>query len=86
MKRKEGFVEEKVGEFYYLFPNGENIDGKIFSMNDTCKYIWDLLENEHSEQQIISAVAAYYGVKNEIVSEDIQDILSQMSMAKLIEK
>ena len=85
MKRKDGFVVERVGEFFYLFPNGENIEGKIFSMNDTCKYIWDLLESDHSEQQIISAVASFYGVNNKIVSEDIQEILSQMSMAGLIE-
>jgi len=85
MKRKNGFVEEKVGEFFYLYPKGENIEGKIFSMNDTCKFVWDLLENDQSELQVITAVATYYGVESEVVSEDIKEILSQMSMAGVIE-
>lgn len=85
MKRKNGFVEEKVGEFFYLYPEGENIEGKIFSMNDTCKFIWDLLENEQTESQIIVAVATFYGVESKIVTEDIKEILLQMSMAGVIE-
>lgn len=85
MKRKDDFVEEKVGEFFYLYPKGENIEGKIFSMNETCKYVWDLLENDQSESQIITAVATYYGVESRIVSEDIKDILTQMSMAGVID-
>lgn len=85
MKRKTGFVEEKVGDFFYLYPAGENVDGKIFSMNDTCKYVWDLLKSEQTEPQIIEAVAAYYKVERNVVSEDIKDILSQMYMAGVIE-
>lgn len=85
MKRKDSFVEEKVGEFFYIYPIGENIDGKIFSMNDTCKYVWDLLEKDQTESQIIEAVASYYGVESEMVSEDIKEILSQMCIAGVIE-
>lgn len=85
MKRKTGFVVEKVGDFFYIYPTGENVDGKIFSMNDTCKYVWDLLERDQTESRIIEAVAAYYKVESVIVSEDIKDILSQMFMAGVIE-
>lgn len=85
MKRKTGFVEEKVGDFFYLYPAGENVDGKIFSMNGTCKYVWDLLEIDQSEPQIIEAVAAYYKVESVVVSEDIKEILSQMLTAGVIE-
>jgi len=85
MKRKTGFVEEKVGNYFYLYPVGENVDGTIFSMNDTCKFIWDLLEKDLIESQIIEVVAKYYGVETDVVSEDIKEILSQMSIAGVID-
>lgn len=85
MKRKANYVEEKVGDFFYLYPSEENVEGKIFSMNDTCKYIWDLLEKELTESQIIDAVANYYGVERNIVSEDIKELLSQMFIAGVVE-
>ncbi len=85
MKRKANYIEEKVGDFFYLYPSGENIEGKIFSMNETCKSIWDLLEKELTESQIIEAIAEKYGVQSNIVSEDIKEILSQMFIAGVIE-
>ena len=85
MKRKDGFNVEKVGDFFYLFPVGECVDGRIFSMNDTCKYVWDLLERDQTESQIITSVANYYSVESEIVSDDVKVILSEMCKAGVVE-
>lgn len=85
MKQKSGFIEEKVGDFFYLYPILGDGDGKIFSMNDTCKYVWDLLKADLSESQLITSVATHYGVESDIVSEDIKEIISQMYNAGVIE-
>ena len=86
MKRKAGFIEEKVGDSFYLYPDGENVDGKIFSMNDTCKLIWDILESDRSESEVVASVADFYGIECEAVADDIREILSQMSSAGIIDK
>lgn len=85
MKRKADFIEEKVGDSIYLYPAGENVDGRIFSMNDTCKYVWDLLESDRSESEVIDAVAAFYGIEREVVANDIKEVLLQMSCAGIID-
>ena len=86
MKRKADFIEERVGESFYLYPVVENVDGRIFSMNDTCKFIWDLLETDLSESEVIAAVAAHFEIESNVVADDIREVLSQMSCAGIIDK
>jgi len=86
MKRKADFIEERVGDSFYLYPAGENVDGRIFSMNDTCKFVWDLLETDRSESEVIAAVAAHYGIECIIAADDIREVLSQMSCAGIIDQ
>ena len=86
MQRKEIYLVKKVGERYYLRSNEcvEQEENIMFAMNETCKFIWDLLDVEQTESYIVEIVSKEYCVEKNIVKEDVKSILNVMLEAGVI--
>ena len=63
MKLKEGFVMRKVAGETVVLPTGDELDLNVMiTLNETGKFIWQLLENEIEEAAIVSEILKEYKV------------------------
>ena len=83
MKQNPSFTLKEIAGVPYLLPFGQMIaDHKRgLKTNATGVYLWNLLAEEHSQEEVLSKSAAYYGVSAEELSsfrEDITQFLKQL--------
>ena len=85
MKQKEKNLVKEVGERSFLFPKDElaTIE-KGFAMNETSRFIWDLLTSEQTEDNIIEIVSKEYCVDKATAQEDVKYLLNAMLEAGVI--
>ena len=61
MKIKEGFILRTVGGENVVLPTGDNLDLSVMiTLNDTGKFLWEHLQEEKTEEQLLGAVMATY--------------------------
>lgn len=64
MKLKEGFILRTVAEKHVVIPSGNELDLSIMlTLNDTGKFLWEQLQTEKTEAQLLQAVLATYEVE-----------------------
>lgn len=88
MKIKAGFVRRNVGGNDVVVAVGKasvNFNAMI-NLNSTGAFIWSLLENEATENEIVSAMIEKYGITEEIASRDAKAFLDKARVAGVIEE
>lgn len=88
MKVKRGYACRKVAEQNIVIPTGQ-AEGEttvIVHLNDTGKFLWDMMAQESSVESLISALSEEYDVDENVVSEDVNSFLDTLRKANLIEE
>lgn len=63
MKLKEGFLLREVAGQTVVLPTGGDLDlNMMITLNDTAKFLWQKLENEIDEADLVSALMAEYDI------------------------
>ena len=63
MKLKDGFILRDVAGQTVVLPSGEEMDlNMMITLNDTGKFLWELLEAEKSAAELVSALLSEYDV------------------------
>jgi hypothetical protein len=78
--RKSDFVLRNIGGEYLLVPIGArvlDVDGLIV-LNDTARYVWDLLEQGRSLDEMATAVTERFDVGYEQARADTQTFLDSI--------
>ncbi len=86
MKIKEGFILKQIMEDYIVVPTGEdlvNFDAMI-TLNESGAFLWKLLLEEQTEEQLCDALCAEYDVSREQAMEDLQHFLKMLQSAKVL--
>lgn len=66
MKLKEGFVLRQVAGETVVIPSGDDMDlNLMITLNETGQFLWEQLEEEKSQEQLVQAVLAEYDVEEE---------------------
>lgn len=66
MKLKNGFILREVGGECVVVPSGADIDlNGMITLNATAKTLWQRLEQEATEQDLVDALLAEYEVSEE---------------------
>jgi len=61
MKIKEGYVLRQVAGENIVIPSGTDLDlNMMITLNETGKFLWEQLQEEKTEQQLLDAVLAAY--------------------------
>lgn len=87
MKIKNGFLLRQVGEQNVVVAVGEesrNFNG-IIRLNNTGRFLWEKLQNETSENGLVSAMLTEYDVDEATAKNDIADFLSTLKEADLLD-
>lgn len=79
MKLKNGFVLRTVAGETVVLPSGNvtNFDMMI-TLNDTGRFLWEKLETETSEEELIKAVLAEYDVTEDRAAASVQAFITRL--------
>jgi hypothetical protein len=87
MRRKEDFLSQNVGGQAFLVPLGAKVrdmNGMIL-LNATGSYIWDLMAEDRSVDELAAAVAARFGVNRERAHVDVQAFVEEVIRQGLVD-
>ncbi len=86
MKIKNGFMLKKVGGQNVVVALGEasrSFNG-IIRLNDTGVFLWQKLQQETSEEQLLAALTAEYDIGEEQAKSDIAEFIAALRKAALL--
>lgn len=87
MKIKSGFVLRRVAGNNVVVPVGAatlNFNGMI-NLNDSGAFLWDMLQSEADENQLVNALCAEYDTNDETAEKDVREFLFRLKEADLLE-
>lgn len=87
MKRKDNFVMQNVGGENLLVPLGAQVMdmNAIITLNTTSGYIWSLLEQDCSIDELAAAVAKRFEVEPARARTDIEKFLDEIADLGLLQ-
>ena len=88
MKIREGFILRDVAGQSFVVPTGalsQEYQGMI-NLNETGKAIWQCLEKEMSNEQIVEQLlATFEDADIDVVKKDVEDFIEKLAKGKFIE-
>ncbi|MBQ3074312.1 MAG: PqqD family protein [Ruminococcus sp.] len=87
MKIKENFMLRKVADTYVVVPVGDAVaefNGMI-NLNEAGAFLWQLLENETTAEQVVEALLQQYDVDEATAKRDVDKFINELKAAKLLE-
>lgn len=88
MKLKKGFVLRQINKRYYAVPVGPLAARHkiLISMNGTCLFVWQQLQQDRTRQELLDAILTEYDVALEVAAADLDRFLGALEQAGLLEK
>lgn len=78
MKLKDGFILRSVAGQSVVLPTGGDLDlNMMITLNDTGAFLWEKLENETTEENLVIALLAEY---------DVDEDTAKAAVAAFVEK
>lgn len=87
MKIKDGFMLRKVGAQNVVVAVGEasrSFNG-IIRLNDSGRYLWEKLQSDITEEQLLSDMLTDYSIDDATARADIGNFVSALRKADLLE-
>ena len=86
MKIKEGYIIRVVAGENVVLPTGDELDLSIMiTLNDTGKFLWEQLQEDKSEEDLLQAVVANYeDVDQEEAKKFISDFVGHLKEYDLL--
>ena len=86
MHIKDGFLlRETAGKFIVLPLGGELDLGSLITLNETGAFLWRILEDGASREELLEALLAEYDVDKERAEKDLDALLDKMNAAGVLE-
>lgn len=86
MKLKNGFVLGEIAGEYVVMPSGDALDlTKITTLNETGKFIWEHLEQETTEEEIVAAILAEYDINREDAAACVAEFIKKLESYNFLE-
>lgn len=86
MKIKKELIRREIAGDTILVPVGKTVyeANGLFVLNELGGFLWDLLEDAESEQQLCDAVLESYEVSREEAEKDIAEFLEKLRKMDII--
>ena len=83
---KKELIKREIAGDTILVPVGKTIydSNGLFVMNELGSFIWDLLPNVETEEEILKAVLAEYEVSQEEAAKDIAEFMDKLKQLDII--
>lgn len=86
MRLKSDFTLREITGDYIVIPTGENyLDfGAVISLNDSGAFLWNMLQEEKSFDDLTESLINEYGIDNTTAQEDVKDFINLLKEHGLI--
>ncbi len=86
MKIKENFMLRKVADCFVVVPVGAAVSefNGMINLNDVGAFLWQLLENETTEEDVVKALLEQYDVDEATAAADVAKFISELKNADLL--
>lgn len=87
MKISKEFVVREIAGEYIIVPVGNTaleFNG-LFTVNELGAYIWKLLQEDRTEEELVKEVVGEYDVEEETARQDIEDFLRWLREKNIID-
>ena len=83
---KKELIKREIAGDTILVPVGKTVydSNGLFVMNELGSFIWDLLPNVETEEEILRAVLAEYEVSQEEAAKDIAEFMDKLKQLDII--
>lgn len=83
MRLKEGFILHSIGDEHMAVATGEAAKGfnGIVRNNETASYVFELLQNDTTEEEIVAAMCKRYDADETRIRNDVHKLLEQIKEA-----
>lgn len=86
MKIKKGFEIKSVEGIHIVVPTADNVSmAGVITLNDTALYVWNLLLNDVTRDQIIDKMASEYDAPREVIEKDVDELLESFKQNDLLD-
>ena len=80
MKIKEGYIMRVVAGQIVVLPTGDDLDlNLMITLNETGKFLWNILETGATEDELVAAVLASYDVDEETARNAVVSFVSKLN-------
>lgn len=87
MKLREGYLLRKVAGKNIVVSVGSNVEfNGMLTLNDTGVFFWELLKNDTTKEEMLAKILEEYDVSQNEASQDLDDFLTKLKDAKLLEE
>lgn len=87
MKIKEGFVVREIADSIVVVPTGDLLKEYrgMLTLNKSGQFIWQLLQNDVTEEELATKLAEKYHLEQEKAKTDIEAFLNTLREKKILE-
>lgn len=87
MKIVNGFEIKEIADNYVAIPTEGNVVdfSSIIMLNETSAFLWLKLEQDLTEEELLSALLAEYDVDEKTAKEDVSKFISELKSAGVLE-
>ena len=88
MKIKDGFILRPFEDQFIAIATDAvpSLQNALIVMSSSGAYVWKLLQEDHTEQQLIEKIMRKYEVDRETASRDLTAFLTAVEQAGILEK
>lgn len=86
MKIKKDVIKRDIAGDVILVPVGKSVydSNGLFVLNELASFIWDLLPQAESQEDIVKAVLEEYEVEEDVAEKDITQFLEKLKTMDII--
>lgn len=88
MKIKEGFVVRQVADSWMAVPVGSMAGemGGLIALNDTAADIWQILQEEHSEEEVAEILQLEYDTDMDVIRAHVHEFVEELSQKGILDR
>lgn len=80
MKIKDGFILREVAGEIVVLPSGDTLDlNMMITLNDTGRFLWELLAKGSDEETLVNALLAEYDVDAETARRSVAGFVAKLN-------
>lgn len=86
MKIRKELLKREVGGEAFLVPLGKTVydSNGLFALTELGSFIWDLLPEAESEQEILTQILETYEVEESIAKSDLEAFLNKLRKMEIL--
>lgn len=86
MKIRNTYILRNVAGENLVVPIGDSVNfNSVITLNATGKFLWELLKDDTTEEQLTDALCSEYSVEREIASRDVSSFIEKLKKNDMLD-